>query len=69
VLGYEEAVFPYKYPALFAMSTAFMASWIFSVSDTSPRAQAEREAFDLQYIRSEIGQLKVQGKSGLKQPA
>jgi cation/acetate symporter len=57
VLGKAQAVFPYKYPALFAMSSAFLASWLFSVSDTSSRAQAEREAFDLQYIRSEIGRV------------
>jgi len=57
VLGNAQAVFPYKYPALFAMSSAFLASWLFSVSDTSSRAQAEREAFDLQYIRSEIGRV------------
>ena len=57
VLGNAQAVFPYKYPALFAMSSAFLASWLFSVSDTSSRAQAERKAFDLQYIRSEIGRV------------
>jgi len=39
------------------MSAAFLAAWGFSVSDTSPRAKAEREAFDLQYIRSEVGRV------------
>lgn len=64
VLGYGEPVFPYKYPALFSMSAAFLVIWLFSVSDTSPRARAEREAFDLQYIQSEIGRVRAQGTSG-----
>ncbi|XPV53200.1 MAG: hypothetical protein ACNI3H_13435 [Halarcobacter ebronensis] len=30
ILGNEEAIFPYKYPALFSVSTAFIAIWFFS---------------------------------------
>ena len=61
VLGHETPIFPYKYPALFSMSAAFLICWIVSVFDTSKRAIIDREAFDLQYIRSEIGQLDKQG--------
>jgi len=49
------AIFPLKYPAIFSMPVAFFMTWIFSVTDNSPRAQAEREAYDAQAIRSETG--------------
>ncbi len=55
VLHNPIAIFPYKYPALFSMPVAFIASWLFSVLDISPRAAAERAAFDAQSIRSETG--------------
>ncbi|MEO5336477.1 MAG: cation acetate symporter [Magnetospirillum sp. WYHS-4] len=49
------AIFPFKYPALFSMPVAFIASWLFSVTDNSERANQEREAFAAQVIRSETG--------------
>ena len=55
ILGFAEAVFPYKYPALFSMTTAFAASWLFSVTDNSPRAAEDRAAYELQYVRSQTG--------------
>lgn len=38
VFGYAEAIFPYKYPALFSMVAAFVGIWFFSVTDNSKRA-------------------------------
>ena len=38
VFGYAEAIFPYKYPALFSMVAAFVGIWFFSVTDKSKRA-------------------------------
>lgn len=55
ILGNETAVFPYKYPALFSVSIAFIGIWFFSVTDKSPDAEAEREAFEAQDIRSQTG--------------
>ncbi|MCB9963677.1 MAG: cation acetate symporter [Rhodospirillales bacterium] len=55
VLGYPEAIFPYKYPALFSMSVAFIGTWFFSVTDKSDSAKKEREAFTLQYVRGQTG--------------
>ncbi|MEN8147003.1 MAG: cation acetate symporter [Campylobacterota bacterium] len=55
VLGNAEAIFPYKYPALFSVTVAFVGIWLFSVLDNSEQAQAEREAFNEQFIRSETG--------------
>ncbi len=49
------APFPYTSPALFSIVTGFVGVWLFSVLDRSPRAAAEREAFDAQRVRSETG--------------
>ncbi|QSZ41471.1 sodium/solute symporter [Sulfurimonas aquatica] len=55
ILGNAEAIFPYKYPALFSVSVSFIGIWFFSITDNSHDAQAEREAFEAQYIRSQTG--------------
>ncbi|WP_456323500.1 cation acetate symporter [Hydrogenimonas sp.] len=55
ILGFEEAIFPYKYPALFSVSVAFLSIWFFSITDKSADAEAEREAFEAQDIRSQTG--------------
>jgi len=55
ILGFEEAVFPYKYPALFSVTVAFVGIWFFSITDKSTDADAEREAFEAQDIRSQTG--------------
>jgi cation/acetate symporter len=48
-------IFPYKYPALFSVIAAFVGIYIFSVTDNSESAKAEREAFEAQFIRSQTG--------------
>ncbi len=55
VLGYEKALFPYTQPALFAMPIAFGLAYIFSVTDNSAQAKAEKEAFEDQYVRAQTG--------------
>lgn len=55
VLGNAEAIFPYKYPALFSVSAAFIGIWFFSITDSSDSAAKEREAFEAQYIRAQTG--------------
>jgi cation/acetate symporter len=55
ILGNEQALFPYKYPALFSVSIAFMCIWIFSITDKSKRAENERQQFEHQFIRSQTG--------------
>jgi cation/acetate symporter len=54
-LGYEKAIFPYKYPAIFSVSAAFIGIWIFSLLDNSASAKAEQAAFDAQFVRSQTG--------------
>jgi cation/acetate symporter len=53
--GFKEALFPFAYPALFSVLAAFFFSWLFSIMDNSPTAQAERAAYEAQSIRSETG--------------
>ena len=55
VLGNPAPLFPYTQPALFAMPLAFLAIYVFSKLDNSAQAQAERAAFDDQYVRAQTG--------------
>lgn len=55
VLGNTDPIFPYKYPALFSVSMAFISIWFFSITDKSERAKIEYEAFEAQFIRSQTG--------------
>ena len=50
-----EPIFPYKYPALFSVSAAFIGIWFFSITDKSDTAAREREDFEAQYIRAQTG--------------
>jgi cation/acetate symporter len=49
------APMPYDNPALFSITIAFAASWLFSVLDKSKTAQKEHAAFEAQFIRSQTG--------------
>jgi len=55
VLHNPEPIFPYAYPALFSVSTAFIGIWFFSITDKSQRAKDEIEAFGPQSVRAETG--------------
>lgn len=55
ILGNAEAIFPYKYPALFSVVVAFVGIWFFSITDNSENAKNEQEMFEAQYIRSQTG--------------
>lgn len=54
-LGNDTAIFPYKYPALFSMSVAFLTTWGVSRLDRSLRGDVDKAAFELQYVRSQTG--------------
>ena len=49
------AIFPYKHPALFSVSAAFIAIWFFSITDKSQRARKEIESYEAQSVRAETG--------------
>ncbi|KAA8998105.1 cation/acetate symporter ActP [Affinibrenneria salicis] len=55
ILGHATPVYPYEYPALFSMLTAFIGTWLFSITDNSPGGQEERKRFRPQFIRSQTG--------------
>jgi cation/acetate symporter len=50
-----EPIFPYKYPALFSVTAAFVSIWFFSITDRSENSRREKEGFEAQYIRSQTG--------------
>ena len=51
----NKAIFPYKYPALFSVTVAFVGIWFFSITDKSYSAKKEMEAFEDQFVRSQTG--------------
>ena len=55
VLGNTEAIFPYKHPALFSVTVAFVGIWFFSITDKSQRAKDEIKAYEAQSVRAETG--------------
>lgn len=66
LFGYTAPVFPYDNPALFSMPVAFTFIWIFSITDHSRRADAERASFDMQLIRSETGLAPIETDAALE---
>jgi cation/acetate symporter len=50
-----EAIFPYKYPAIFSVTVAFVGIWFFSITDKSERARLDQEGFEAQNIRCQTG--------------
>jgi cation/acetate symporter len=55
VLGFEQALFPYNYPALFTLPLALVVTWGVSVADTSPRGAQDRQNYHALLVRSEFG--------------
>ena len=55
VLGNAKPIYPYEYPALFSMLTAFIGTWLFSVTDKSAEGAQERLRFRAQFVRSQTG--------------
>ncbi len=55
ILGNAEAIFPYKYPALFSVAVSFIGIWFFSITDKSDNAAREIEAYEAQYVRAQTG--------------
>lgn len=64
ILGNAEPIFPYKHPALFSMSAAFVSIYLISMFDKSQSGQEEVIAFRYQYVRSQTGL----GAEGYKEP-
>ncbi|WP_232059250.1 cation/acetate symporter ActP [Kineobactrum salinum] len=55
VLGFERALFPYDYPALFTLPLAVVSMWLVSRADRSTRGQVDRDNYHSLLVRSEYG--------------
>ena len=55
ILGNAEALFPYKHPALFSVTVAFIGIWFFSKTDNTQRGRDEKELFRAQNVRANTG--------------
>jgi len=55
VLGNAQAVFPYSSPAIFSVPAGFLAIWLLSLTDRSPRAALDRAGYPRQRLLSETG--------------
>lgn len=55
VLGNEQAIFPYDYPAIISMNVAFFFTWLGSVTERSAQAALEQARFEDQFVRAHTG--------------
>ncbi|EKV30758.1 Acetate permease ActP [Caenispirillum salinarum AK4] len=55
IFGFEEAIYPSKYPALWSISAAFLATFLISKMDQSEGGKNEAILFEDQYVRSQTG--------------
>ena len=54
ILGNQKPVFPYKYPALFSVTIAFLSIFIISKLDKTSNSRRNNELFEKQHIKSFI---------------
>lgn len=55
VFGYADPITPFPNPGILSIPVAFIAIWLFSITDSSARAKRERDAFDAVTVRSQTG--------------
>ncbi|WCT74331.1 cation acetate symporter [Sphingomonas naphthae] len=55
ILGHAAAPFPYTSPAIVSVPAGFLAIWLISLLDTSPRAAIDKAGYPDQRVRSETG--------------
>ncbi|MDS4026082.1 MAG: cation acetate symporter [Candidatus Contendobacter sp.] len=55
VLKLGDPIFPFKNPALFSMTIAFLGIWLGSILDNSENAKQERAAYEAQDVRCQTG--------------
>lgn len=53
--GFSHAIFPYDHPAIFAMPLTFILIWLFSITDSSKRAEIDKSGFEEQNFRAQSG--------------
>jgi cation/acetate symporter len=55
VFGFVDPITPFPNPGILSIPVAFIAIWVFSKLDNSPRAKKEQDAFDALTVRSQTG--------------
>jgi cation/acetate symporter len=55
ILGHDQPLFPYAYPAIFSMPAAFILMWLVSVLDNSRTGQSDRSKHDELFIKIYTG--------------
>ncbi|STQ86101.1 cation acetate symporter [Helicobacter muridarum] len=55
VLHFDQAIFPYKHPAIFSIPVSFLAIYIISKIDNSNRAKIDKSGFKSQDFRAQTG--------------
>jgi cation/acetate symporter len=55
IIGAQQPLFPYDYPALFTMSAALVTMVVVSLLDRSSKAAQDRQLFDQQLVAAELG--------------
>jgi cation/acetate symporter len=55
VFGFVDPITPFPNPGILSIPVAFIAIWVFSKLDNSPRAKREQDAFDALTVRSQTG--------------
>ncbi len=50
-----EPIVAIKYPAIYSVTIAFLATWFFSITDKSERAKIDQDGFEAQNIRCQTG--------------
>ncbi len=55
VFGFAEPITPFPNPGIISIPLAFVAIWLFSITDKSAASVNERAAFDALTVRSQTG--------------
>lgn len=55
VFHFDQAIFPYKHPAIFSIPVSFLAIYIISKIDNSNRAKIDKSGFKAQDFRAQTG--------------
>ncbi len=56
VFGFKEAIFPYKYPAIFTVSISFLAIFVISVMDKTTKQTENHKKFEMLTKKAYLGE-------------
>ena len=56
VFGFKEAIFPYKYPAIFTVSISFLAIFVISIMDKTTKKTENHKKFEKLTRKAYLGE-------------